>query len=145
MRKIYFLIIILAISLKVYPETIVKDKYIWRQMTVKNRNYDVIEEFNNVKGVIILVNIEEKDYVSITIGEKSMYEVQIVNKVVDTSVKGVKIEMLQGRQKIQDKIITMSVFLTYFNIKNTSIPEVISVDIDGSDSIIEFSGLVKLD
>ena len=77
MRKIYFLIIILAISLKVYPETIVKDKYIWHQMTVKNRNYDVIEEFNNVKGVIILVNIEEKDYVSITIGEKSMYEVQI--------------------------------------------------------------------
>lgn len=122
--------------------------YAYHSFTVKDRDFNVQHESQGdgkPMGLIIDADIDGTEYIGITLGEETIYEVQVVNVVKDEdSQQGIKCVMYQGGMKFQGEIVVINVLFTYDLDKNSNIPETVLVDVVNSPTIMELSGLVKL-
>lgn len=141
MKKLFITFLLLCSFFQINATT----KYVWHKMVVKDREFNIIDESAEIMGVVVFTNINGVDYLAISIGKEMMYEIQIVNKVVENPDPSVRIEMLQGGQKIEEQTVAINIFLSYLTEINAEIPEKITIDVLGSTNYIEFSGLVKLE
>ena len=95
--------------------------------------------------MIIDATIEKQNYLVISIPEVHTYTLQIVNKVVDTSQKNIKIVMYQGGEHIENMgTYTANIFFVYDLSKNRNVPELVRLEINNSPNIMLFSGIIKL-
>lgn len=144
-------LIITIILLLVCFSGIAADKctsYAYHSVTIKDRDFNVVEELQgNGKPMGLILNIESdgSKFLGVTIGEKSIYEITIVNTVEDSSSQpGVKCILYQGGMKFQGEYIVINVFYIYDTQKNGEIPEYVWIDVDNSPTIMELSGIVKI-
>ena len=96
--------------------------------------------------MIVDATIDNKNYLLISIPDVHTYQLQIVNKVVDTPQKNLKIIMYQGGETIENMgTYTANIFFVYDLSKNKNVPELIRLEINNSPNIMQYSGLIKLD
>ena len=106
----------------------------------------VLDSFPEGSGMIIDTTIDNKNYLLISIPDVHTYQLQIVNKVVDTPKKNLKIIMYQGGETIENMgTYTANIFFVYDLSKNKNVPELIRLEINNSPNIMQYSGLIKLD
>jgi hypothetical protein len=142
-----FLMLLLN-SVKASLQTELKsESYAYHTFTVKDRDNNIKEEYHGDGapiGLIIFIENDDAKYIEVSIGKDPVYEIQIVNTMDLTSEPGVKCTGYQGGMRTQSGIVVMNVLFFYDTDKNTEIPEIVGVDVNGSPTIMELSGLVKL-
>ena len=149
MRKLVFLLLsVFYINVGAYASTeyIVNEKLVFHKLEVLETGTEkVLDSFSNFGGVIIDATIEKQNYLVISIPEVHTYTLQIVNKVVDTSQKNIKIVMYQGGEHIENMgTYTANIFFVYDLSKNRNVPELVRLEINNSPNIMLFSGIIKL-
>ncbi|MBQ2366148.1 MAG: hypothetical protein IIV54_05430 [Bacteroidaceae bacterium] len=149
MRKLVFLLLsVFYINVCAYASTeyIVNEKLVFHKLEVLETGTEkVLDSFSNFGGMIIDATIEKQNYLAISIPEVHTYTLQIVNKVVDTSQKNIKIVMYQGGEHIENMgTYTANIFFVYDLSKNRNVPELVRLEINNSPNIMLFSGIIKL-
>ena len=147
MKKLIFYLLLLSICFSIEA----KEKhtgFAYHSFTVKDRNFEVVQEYKedgHPLGVIIDANIDGTQMIGVTLGKETVYEVQIVNTVEDDGVNpNEKCVMYQGGMKFQGEIVVINVLYFYDVHKNKEIPEYVWIDVNNSPTIMELSGLVKI-
>lgn len=147
MKKLFLIVVLCLCGLSVYAEESV-ESYAYHSFTVNDRDFNVQEDYNGdgkPLGLIINAEIDGTKMIGITLGEETVYEVQVVNIEEEyDSQNGQKWIMYQGGMKFNDEIVVLNVIFVYDMAKNTNIPETVLVDVHNSPTIMELSGLVQL-
>lgn len=124
------------------------ESFAYHSFTVKDRDFNVQDEFHGdgaPLGLILNAYIDDTQYIAITLGENTIYEVQVVNEVTDQDfAPGYKCLMYQGGMSFQGEIVAINILFIYNLSRNTEIPDTVLVDVNNSPTIMELSGLVKL-
>jgi hypothetical protein len=94
--------------------------------------------------MIVFAEDDDAKYLVVSLGKDPVYEIQIVNTVDISSEPGTKCIGYQGGMKFQDGIVVVNIIFFYDADKNADIPETVGIDVNGSPTIMELSGLVKL-
>jgi hypothetical protein len=135
-------------SVKASPQTELKsESYAYHTFTVKDRDYNIQQEHHGDGapiGMIIFAEDDDAKYLVVSLGKDPVYEIQIVNTMDIPSESGTKCIGYQGGMKFQGSIVVINVIFFYDTDKNTEIPETVGIDVNGSPTIMELSGLVKL-
>ena len=149
--KRYIYLIFYCLSIPLCAQTsgnfTINEKLIFHKLEVLETGTDkVLDSFPEGSGMIIDTTIDNKNYLLISIPDVHTYQLQIVNKVVDTPQKNLKIIMYQGGETIENMgTYTANIFFVYDLSKNKNVPELIRLEINNSPNIMQYSGLIKLD
>lgn len=149
--KRYIYLIFCCLSIPLCAQTsgnfTINEKLIFHKLEVLETGTDkVLDSFPEGSGMIVDATIDNKNYLLISIPDVHTYQLQIVNKVVDTPQKNLKIIMYQGGETIENMgTYTANIFFVYDLSKNKNIPELIRLEINNSPNIMQYSGLIKLD
>lgn len=149
--KRYINLIFCCLSIPLCAQTsgnfTINEKLIFHKLEVLETGTDkVLDSFPEGSGMIIDTTIDNKNYLLISIPDVHTYQLQIVNKVVDTPQKNLKIIMYQGGETIENMgTYTANIFFVYDLSKNKNVPELIRLEINNSPNIMQYSGLIKLD
>ena len=149
--KRYIYLIFCFFSIPLCAQTLgnftINEKLIFHKLEVLETGTDkVLDSFPEGSGMIIDTTIDNKNYLLISIPDVHTYQLQIVNKVVDTPQKKLKIIMYQGGETIENMgTYTANIFFVYDLSKNKNVPELIRLEINNSPNIMQYSGLIKLD
>ena len=149
--KRYIYLIFCCLSILLCAQTsgnfTINEKLIFHKLEVLETGTDkVLDSFPEGSGMIIDTTIDNKNYLLISIPDVHTYQLQIVNKVVDTPQKNLKIIMYQGGETIENMgTYTANIFFVYDLSKNKNVPELIRLEINNSPNIMQYSGLIKLD
>lgn len=146
---ILMFLMLLLNSVKASPQPEFKsESYAYHAFTVKDRDYNIQEEQHGDGAPIGMIILAKEDnvvkYLVVSIDKDPMYEIQIVNTMDLQSDSGTKCIGYQGGMKFQGFIVVINVIFFYNTDKNMEIPETVGIDVNGSPTIIELSGLVKL-
>lgn len=149
MKKIVLLILGCILPLISCGQGIsIVSNYAFHNCTVLDRNFNVIQELpsqsGNPIGLYILAKENGKEYIAITIGDESAYEIKVVNVVRGDVENNTRIDMYQGGMIVEGQIAVINVFLEYNLKRNNSIPEAITIDVNNSPNFIRFSGLIPV-
>lgn len=91
-------------------------------------------------GLFIVAEIDGEKYLSITVGDDSVYEFKIaLSKNID-EVDGTRAEVYAGGMSVEGQTVPLQVFVCF---SKSSIPDNVLVDVFNSPTIIELSQLVK--
>lgn len=149
MKKSILLIIICISALTSYGQDInVVTTYAFHKISVLDREFNVIQELPSQSGDPIglysLANADGKEYIIVTIGDESAYEIQVVNFVQGDAKNNSRIDLYQGGMTVEGQIVIINVYLEYNENRNKKIPEAITVDVNNSPNFIQLSGLVPI-
>ncbi len=143
-----FITIICINSFAVFAqsECIIRDKYIYHSTEViETSTGKTIDPESNLMGMVILATVNNVDYLVITIGDEAFLYLEVVNVVENSMENDMRIKMYQGGEyKEGVGIYTADVLFAYDESKNSTIPEIIRVEVHNSPNIIIFSGIVRL-
>lgn len=149
--KKYILLLLCCFSISLFAQTsdnyTINEKFIFHKLEVLETGTDkVLDSFSEGSGMIIDATVENKNFLLISIPDVRTYQLLIVNKVVDTPKKDLKIVMYQGGETIENLgTYTANIFFVYDMSKNKNVPELIRLEINNSPNIMQYSGLIKLD
>ena len=150
MKKFFLLFVITlsCVSNLFAQDYQVNQKFVFHECLVLNRDFSIKEkipsESGDPMGLYIFTEIEDKKYIVVTLGQETMYEIQVVNTVNGKVENGSRIDMYQGGMHFQESIVVINVFLEFDTTKNTEIPEAITIDVNNSPTFIQFKGIVPL-
>lgn len=150
MRKVILLLLsvfFIGVSAQTYSGYTVNEKFVFHKLEVLETGTEKkLDSFSGCRGVIIDATIEKQNYLMINVPEVHTYTLQVVNKVVDTSQKNIKIVMYQGGEHIENMgTYTANIFFVYDLSKNRNVPELVRLEINNSPNIMQFSGIIKLE
>lgn len=147
--KKYLFFIILCFTLTASAEGIeLISNFAFHSCTILDRDFNVMQEIPSESGdpigLYALAKADGKEYIVVTIGEKSAYDIQVVNVVQGKAENNSRIDMYQGGMTFQGQIVPINVFLEYNVKRNKYIPETITIDINNSPNFIQLSGLIPV-
>lgn len=125
------------------------NKYVANQVIVKDVNTDeVVQDFGVGQRAVIVYYIGEDniEWIGVTLGHTTVYQIQAVQTIVDYPEKGIKIEMKRGGVMENSEVVgTISVFRLYDLENNKVVPELIRTKVDNADVVFEFHGIVAIE
>lgn len=147
--KKFILLLFVCISIIGYGQNIdIVSNYAFHNFTVLDRDFNVIQEIPSKSGdpigLYALAKADGKEYIVVTAGDESLYDIQVVNVVRGEVENNSRIDMYQGGMTFQGQIVVINVFLQYNVKRNNSIPEAITIDVNNSPTFIQLSGLIPV-
>ena len=148
--KKHILLLLCCFSISLFAKTsdnyTINEKFIFHKLEVLETGTDkVLDSFSEGSGMIIDATVENKNFLLISIPDVHTDQLLIVNKVVDTPKKDLKIVMYQGGETIENLgTYTANIFFVYDMSKNKNVPELIRLEINNSPNIMQYSGLISV-
>lgn len=122
--------------------------YAYHECLVLDRDFNVMQDTpssdGNPIGLFSISEDSKMKYIIATLGEKSMYEIQVVNTVIGEPENGSRIDMYQGGMHFQGQIVIINVFLEYDLSRSSTIPEAVTFDVNNSPNFIQLKGLIPV-
>lgn len=145
MKKILSLLaLMLYTSFAISATEHVIHSYIYHGFKVYDRENNLIQDTPSSSGdpigLFLVADIDHEKYLSVTVGEDSVYEFKVVlSKTVDDK-DGNHADVYAGGMTMEGQTLLLQVFVCY---STASIPDAIVIDIFNSPTLIELSRLVK--
>ena len=145
MKKLLLIFTLMLIaSLHLSAAERVIHSYLYHGFKVYDRENNLIQEMplssGDPIGLFLVAEINGEKYLSITVGDESVYEFRVaLSKNVDEK-DGTRADVYAGGMTVEGQTVPLQVFVCY---SKSTIPDVIIVDVFNSPTLIELSRLVK--
>lgn len=145
MKKLQFVFALMLIaSFSISAAERVIHSYLYHGFKVYDRENNLIQEIPSSSGdpigLFVVAEIDGEKYLSVTVGDKSAYEFRVALSKDVNETDGTRADVYAGGMTVEGQTVPLQVFVCY---SQSTIPDVIIVDVFNSPTLIELSRLVK--
>lgn len=145
MKKLLFIfVLMLTASFSINAAERVIHSYLYHGFKVYDRENNLIQEIPSSSGdpigLFTVAEIDGEKYLSVTVGDKSAYEFRVALSKDVNETDGTRADVYAGGMTVEGQTVPLQVFVCY---SQSTIPDVIIVDVFNSPTLIELSRLVK--